>query len=142
MNQQQANNGAQAPLNEPPVEGAPADEQPPTPEPPSGDAAQVGQEQKPVEQGQEQVEPVEQEQGQSGGSTVTYTQDLEDKAFMGTYPATSQSGGKKHRAKKSMKSRSGKKAKKRTLKKKGKKTTLKKKAGKRKSKTGKKGRKN
>ena len=27
MNQQQANNGAQAPLNEPPVEGAPAEEE-------------------------------------------------------------------------------------------------------------------
>lgn len=122
MNQQQANNGAQAPLNEPPVEGAPAEEE-----------KQV------QEQVQETEEPVE---VQEGGSTVSYTQDLEDKAFMGTYPATSQSGGKKHRAKKSMKSRSGKKAKKRTLKKKGKKTTLKKKAGKRKSKTGKKGRKN
>ena len=47
---------------------------------------------------------------QEGGSTVTYTQDLQDGTFMGTYPATSQTGGKKRRAKKSIKSRSSKKA--------------------------------
>lgn len=82
--------------------------------------------------------PTQQPLIQEGGSTVTYTQDLQDGTFMGTYPATSQTGGKKHKSRKGMKKRSGKKAKKRTLKKKGKRTSLKKKASKRKRQRGKK----